>query len=52
MGIILGPDFLGWVQPDDFIDHFAEIGVLLLMLIAGLETDWISCGKTGNLLSR
>ncbi|MEV5030033.1 cation:proton antiporter [Paenibacillus sp. LPE1-1-1.1] len=38
-GIILGPALLGWVHPDDFIDHFAEIGVLLLMFIAGLETD-------------
>lgn len=38
-GIILGPALLGWVQPDDFIGHFAEIGVLLLMFIAGLETD-------------
>ncbi|CAM4376761.1 monovalent cation:proton antiporter-2 (CPA2) family protein [Paenibacillus endophyticus] len=39
VGIIIGPAFLGWIQPDDFIDHFAEIGVLLLMFIAGLETD-------------
>jgi monovalent cation:proton antiporter-2 (CPA2) family protein len=38
-GIIIGPAVLGWVQPDDFIGHFAEIGVLLLMFIAGLETD-------------
>ncbi|MUT68408.1 cation:proton antiporter [Paenibacillus sp. NEAU-GSW1] len=38
-GIVLGPAILGWVKPDDFIGHFAEIGVLLLMFIAGLETD-------------
>lgn len=38
-GIILGPALLNWVQPGEFIDHFAEIGVLLLMFIAGLETD-------------
>jgi monovalent cation:proton antiporter-2 (CPA2) family protein len=38
-GIIIGPAVLGWVQPDDFIGHFSEIGVLLLMFIAGLETD-------------
>jgi len=38
-GIILGPAVLNWVQPTEFIDHFAEIGVLLLMFIAGLETD-------------
>ncbi|MFX3634988.1 MAG: cation:proton antiporter [Candidatus Pristimantibacillus sp.] len=38
-GIVLGPAVLGWIQPDDFISHFAEIGVLMLMFIAGLETD-------------
>jgi transporter, monovalent cation:proton antiporter-2 (CPA2) family len=38
-GIIIGPAILGWVKPDDFIGHFSEIGVLLLMFIAGLETD-------------
>lgn len=48
-GILIGPAVLGWVQPDTLITHFAEIGVLLLMFIAGLETDleqlrrnWIS----------
>ncbi|WP_138754008.1 cation:proton antiporter [Paenibacillus sinopodophylli] len=39
VGIMLGPALLGWIQPNDFITHFAEIGVLLLMFIAGLETD-------------
>jgi Kef-type K+ transport system membrane component KefB len=38
-GIILGPALLNWVQPSEFIDQFAQIGVLLLMFIAGLETD-------------
>jgi monovalent cation:proton antiporter-2 (CPA2) family protein len=38
-GIIIGPALLGWVEPSEFIDHMAEIGVLLLMFIAGLETD-------------
>ncbi|WP_418039342.1 cation:proton antiporter [Paenibacillus xylanilyticus] len=39
VGVILGPALLGWVQPTDFIHHMSEIGVLLLMFIAGLETD-------------
>ncbi|UPK43277.1 cation:proton antiporter [Paenibacillus pabuli] len=39
VGVILGPAMLGWVQPNDFIHYMAEIGVLLLMFIAGLETD-------------
>lgn len=39
IGILLGPAVLGWVQDGEFIHYFSEIGVLLLMFIAGLETD-------------
>jgi len=39
IGIILGPAALGWVENNDFILYFSEIGVLLLMFLAGLETD-------------
>ncbi|MCG7385712.1 cation:proton antiporter [Paenibacillus sp. ACRRY] len=39
VGVILGPAILGWVQQTDFVHYMAEIGVLLLMFIAGLETD-------------
>jgi len=39
VGIALGPAALGWIEPGSFIDEVAEIGVLLLMFIAGLETD-------------
>lgn len=39
VGIILGPAILGWIQPDAFIHYFAEIGVVILMFIAGLESD-------------
>ncbi len=38
-GILLGPALLGWIQPSDLITEFSEIGVLLLMFLAGLETD-------------
>lgn len=38
-GILLGPAVLGWVQDTSFIHYMSEIGVLLLMFIAGLETD-------------
>lgn len=30
---------LGWIQPDEFIHYFSEIGVIILMFIAGLESD-------------
>lgn len=39
VGIILGPAVLGWIQDGEFIHFISEIGVLLLMFIAGLETD-------------
>ncbi|MDQ0089107.1 monovalent cation:proton antiporter-2 (CPA2) family protein [Paenibacillus anaericanus] len=39
VGIILGPAVLGWIGNSSFIDELSEIGVLLLMFIAGLETD-------------
>lgn len=38
-GIVLGPAMLGWVQGGELVEIFAEIGVILLMFIAGLETD-------------
>ncbi|AIQ64149.1 Kef-type K+ transport system membrane component KefB [Paenibacillus sp. PastF-1] len=39
IGIILGPANLGWIDEGEFIHFFAEIGVLLLMFMAGLEND-------------
>ncbi|MBY9081590.1 cation:proton antiporter [Paenibacillus sp. HN-1] len=39
LGIVLGPAVLGWISGNEFIHYFAEIGVLLLMFMAGIETD-------------
>ena len=39
VGIILGPALLGWVQDTEILTIFSQIGVLLLMFLAGLETD-------------
>ncbi|NYE09632.1 monovalent cation:proton antiporter-2 (CPA2) family protein [Bacillus niacini] len=39
VGIILGPAVLGWISNNEFIHYFSEIGVILLMFLAGLETD-------------
>jgi monovalent cation:proton antiporter-2 (CPA2) family protein len=39
IGIIIGPALLGWVESSELMDELSEIGVLLLMFIAGLETD-------------
>ena len=38
VGVVLGPALLGWLTPTPLIDEMAEIGVILLMFLAGLET--------------
>lgn len=39
IGIVLGPAVLNWIKPNTFVNDFAEIGVIILMFIAGLESD-------------
>ncbi|MBD8032212.1 MULTISPECIES: cation:proton antiporter [Solibacillus] len=39
VGIILGPALLGWIHDTELLAVFSQIGVLLLMFLAGLETD-------------
>lgn len=39
IGIVLGPAILGWVHDTEILSVFSQIGVLLLMFLAGLETD-------------
>lgn len=46
-GLIIGPSVLGFIQPSDFLIDMAEIGVILLMFSAGLETDLKELIKTG-----
>lgn len=38
-GIIIGPSVLGLLNMNETLHIFSEIGVILLMFIAGLETD-------------
>lgn len=38
-GLIIGPAIFNIVGPNEFINKIAEIGVVLLMFIAGAETD-------------
>lgn len=37
-GVCLGPAVLGWVANTAFMQHLADIGVVLLMFMAGLST--------------
>lgn len=46
-GLILGPCVLGFLHQTDFITEMAEIGVILLMFSAGLDTDLKELIKTG-----
>jgi monovalent cation:proton antiporter-2 (CPA2) family protein len=45
VGIILGPALLGWVQDTEILSIFSQIGVLLLMFLAGLETNLTDLNK-------
>lgn len=47
-GIILGPALLGFLHESVFIDQIAEIGVIVLMFSAGLETDINELKKSGK----
>lgn len=46
-GILLGPAILNWVQPSDLISSLSEIGVIVLMFGAGLETSITDLRKAG-----
>ena len=37
-GIIMGPTVCNWVQPSHWLQLFSDIGVILLMFLAGLES--------------
>lgn len=46
-GLLIGPSLLGFVGQSDFISTLAEIGVVLLMFSAGLETNLKDLVKSG-----
>lgn len=37
-GIVLGPALLGWVSPNDYIRAVAMLGLVVLMLVAGMNS--------------
>lgn len=47
-GVILGPAFLNVLSETEFIQKLAELGVIVLMFTAGLETDINQLKKTGK----
>lgn len=46
-GLVIGPSLLKIVEPTDFISVMAEIGVVLIMFSAGLETNLQELKKSG-----
>lgn len=40
VGLVLGPALLGWVEMTPFLKQLSEVGVIMLMFLAGLETDF------------
>ena len=46
-GLLIGPCMFHLVQPSDFLTQMAEIGVVLLMFSAGLESDTKEIVRSG-----
>ena len=46
-GLMIGPCCLGWVGQSDYLSLLSEIGVVMLMFSAGLETSLKDLMKTG-----
>jgi len=47
-GLIIGPAIFKLVEPSTFISNFAEIGVILLMFMAGMETNIVEMKKSAG----
>ena len=47
-GLIMGPACLGVLEETEFLDELAELGVIVLMFTAGLETDVRELRKSGG----
>ncbi|MCW9130268.1 cation:proton antiporter [Bacillus paramycoides] len=39
VGIVIGPAVLGWIENSELLTQLSNVGVILLMFMAGLETD-------------
>ena len=48
LGLVLGPSLLGWLAPNATLQLLADIGVILLMFMAGLETDTAAMKAAGK----
>ncbi len=47
-GVIMGPACFGWIHNTEMLSCLSEIGVIVLMFAAGLETDINELKRTGK----
>lgn len=40
LGMMMGPDVLGWAHPDAVVDTLADLGLSMLIFLAGYEIDF------------
>ncbi|MFF1506106.1 cation:proton antiporter [Streptomyces sp. NPDC058326] len=40
LGILIGPDVLGWARPSELIDGLSELGLTMLIFLAGYEIEF------------
>jgi monovalent cation:proton antiporter-2 (CPA2) family protein len=48
VGIVIGPAVLGWIENSELLTQLSNVGVILLMFIAGLETDLKELNENRN----
>lgn len=39
VGVVVGPALFNWIQPNQLLNTFSDIGVIMLMFIGGLESN-------------
>ncbi len=47
-GLVLGPSLLGWVDSSEMITQLSELGVIVLMFGAGMQTDFDELKRSGK----
>jgi Kef-type K+ transport system membrane component KefB len=47
-GVVVGPSVLGWIEPDEALEVFAELGVVFLLFWVGLETRLSEMREVGK----
>ena len=47
-GLVLGPSILGLISPTEFLSQISELGVIVLMFGAGLQTDMKELTRSGG----